>query len=233
MQLIADKGRDCHGVISKRSQCRQCNSLAMLTPNMCFDLSVHTTPFLAGNRITRADTLALRPRPASETGVQMDCGADCVPFEAHWLATTSVQPGHDTCGGGGMPSAATSSRGHASAPHKEAPSLLELPLLLSDSCCSSLLFPLPTTPPSVPDYCTRVCCLRTTRATTAQPIPSFYNPAIMSAEVQEPLTKVDSAVDETAPASPGESKVKHRRTSSTVSGVFNINDLGELSCPSA
>ncbi|KAF2172863.1 hypothetical protein M409DRAFT_16817 [Zasmidium cellare ATCC 36951] len=49
----------------------------------------------------------------------------------------------------------------------------------------------------------------------------------MSAEVQEQpsLTKVDSAVDDTVPASPTESKVKHRRTSSTVSGVFNINDL--------
>ncbi|KAF2212172.1 hypothetical protein CERZMDRAFT_41457 [Cercospora zeae-maydis SCOH1-5] len=46
----------------------------------------------------------------------------------------------------------------------------------------------------------------------------------MAAEVQEPLSKIDSAVDD-APASPGESKVKHRRTSSTVSGVFNINDL--------
>ncbi|KAK4507066.1 hypothetical protein PRZ48_000800 [Zasmidium cellare] len=50
----------------------------------------------------------------------------------------------------------------------------------------------------------------------------------MSAEVQEQpsLTKVDSAVDDTVPASPTESKPKHRRTSSTVSGVFNINDLG-------
>lgn len=47
----------------------------------------------------------------------------------------------------------------------------------------------------------------------------------MSAEVQEPLSKVDSAIDD-APASPGESKPRHRRTSSTVSGVFNINDLG-------
>jgi len=51
----------------------------------------------------------------------------------------------------------------------------------------------------------------------------------MAAEVQEqsaPLSKVDSAIDD-APASPGESKPRHRRTSSTVSGVFNINDLGE------
>ncbi|KAK0257932.1 hypothetical protein LTR91_007667 [Friedmanniomyces endolithicus] len=49
----------------------------------------------------------------------------------------------------------------------------------------------------------------------------------MAAEVQEPsapLSKVDSAIDD-APASPGESKPRHRRTSSTVSGVFNINDL--------
>lgn len=50
----------------------------------------------------------------------------------------------------------------------------------------------------------------------------------MAAEVQEPhhLSKVDSAIDD-APASPSESKPKHRRTSSTVSGVFNINDLGK------
>ncbi|TKA74706.1 hypothetical protein B0A55_05099 [Friedmanniomyces simplex] len=49
----------------------------------------------------------------------------------------------------------------------------------------------------------------------------------MAAEVQEPsapLSKVDSAIDD-APASPSESKPRHRRTSSTVSGVFNINDL--------
>lgn len=47
----------------------------------------------------------------------------------------------------------------------------------------------------------------------------------MSADVvTQPLSKVDSAVDDT-PASPTESKIKHRRTSSTVSGVFNINDL--------
>lgn len=51
----------------------------------------------------------------------------------------------------------------------------------------------------------------------------------MAAEVQdhsESLSKVDSAIDD-APASPSESKIKHRRTSSTVSGVFNINDLGK------
>jgi len=47
----------------------------------------------------------------------------------------------------------------------------------------------------------------------------------MSAEVQVPLTKVDSAVDDTTPASPSDIKPKHRRTSSTVSGVFNINEL--------
>ncbi|OQO05103.1 hypothetical protein B0A48_08123 [Cryoendolithus antarcticus] len=50
----------------------------------------------------------------------------------------------------------------------------------------------------------------------------------MSADVQsntEALSKVDSAIDDGAPASPSESKIKHRRTSSTVSGVFNINDL--------
>ena len=53
----------------------------------------------------------------------------------------------------------------------------------------------------------------------------------MSAAIEiatQPLSKVDSAVDDT-PASPSESKIRHRRTSSTVSGVFNINDLGELS----
>jgi hypothetical protein len=45
-------------------------------------------------------------------------------------------------------------------------------------------------------------------------------------EITQPLSKVDShsAVDDT-PASPSESKIRHRRTSSTVSGVFNINDL--------
>lgn len=51
----------------------------------------------------------------------------------------------------------------------------------------------------------------------------------MSAEVQDApitLTKVDSAVSE-GNASPNESKIKHRRTSSTVSGVFRIEDLGQ------
>lgn len=52
----------------------------------------------------------------------------------------------------------------------------------------------------------------------------------MSAEVQDttvPLSKVDSAIDESEHASPGDIKPKHRRTSSVVSGVFNILDLGE------
>jgi hypothetical protein len=51
----------------------------------------------------------------------------------------------------------------------------------------------------------------------------------MSAAIEiatQPLSKVDSAIDDT-PASPSESKIRHRRTSSTVSGVFNINELGE------
>jgi len=50
----------------------------------------------------------------------------------------------------------------------------------------------------------------------------------MSAEVQDatvPLSKVDSAIDESEHASPGDIKPKHRRTSSVVSGVFNILDL--------
>ncbi|KAK5132918.1 hypothetical protein LTR08_008364 [Meristemomyces frigidus] len=49
----------------------------------------------------------------------------------------------------------------------------------------------------------------------------------MAAEVQKQpatLSKVDSAIDD-APASPSESKPRHRRTSSTVSGVFRIEDL--------
>ncbi|KAL9078191.1 MAG: hypothetical protein Q9157_002879 [Trypethelium eluteriae] len=49
----------------------------------------------------------------------------------------------------------------------------------------------------------------------------------MSADTVEPLSKVDSAVDSTEPASPSDAKARHRRTSSTVSGVYNINDLGE------
>lgn len=53
----------------------------------------------------------------------------------------------------------------------------------------------------------------------------------MAAEVQDGnLQKVDSAIAD-EPASPSEIKAKagHRRTSSTVSGVFNIADLGEKS----
>lgn len=49
----------------------------------------------------------------------------------------------------------------------------------------------------------------------------------------EPLSKVDSAsAIEPGNASPKQSKISHRRTSSTVSGVFNINDLGKLCCSS-
>merc|ERR1712023_437824 len=62
--------------------------------------------------------------------------------------------------------------------------------------------------------------------------PTKLTTSTMSADtVTHPLTKIDSAtatkdsaIDD-APASPTESKIKHRRTSSTVSGVFNINDL--------
>ena len=67
-------------------------------------------------------------------------------------------------------------------------------------------------------------------------LPTFHTsrseetPITMSADVanstSEDLSKVDSAVSD-VPASPSESKIKHRRTSSTVSGVFNINDLGK------
>ena len=57
--------------------------------------------------------------------------------------------------------------------------------------------------------------------------PLHLTPTMSAAiEITQPLSKVDSAVDDT-PASPSESKIRHRRTSSTVSGVFNINDLGE------
>ena len=51
----------------------------------------------------------------------------------------------------------------------------------------------------------------------------------MAAETSE-LTKVDSAVSGIS-SSPTEKKHPvggHRRTSSSVTGVFNINDLGEL-----
>lgn len=40
------------------------------------------------------------------------------------------------------------------------------------------------------------------------------------------LEQVDSATSEGLSSSPIENKIKHRRTSSTVSGVFNINELG-------
>jgi hypothetical protein len=42
------------------------------------------------------------------------------------------------------------------------------------------------------------------------------------------LKKSDSAMSEGLSSSPIEAKIRHRRTSSTVSGVFNINDLGEF-----
>lgn len=57
------------------------------------------------------------------------------------------------------------------------------------------------------------------------------NSTTMSAPVDiatEPLSKVDSAsAIEVGDASPKQSKISHRRTSSAVSGVFNINDLGK------
>jgi len=39
------------------------------------------------------------------------------------------------------------------------------------------------------------------------------------------LEQVDSATSEGLSSSPIENKIRHRRTSSTVSGVFDINDL--------
>lgn len=39
------------------------------------------------------------------------------------------------------------------------------------------------------------------------------------------LKKSDSAISEGLSSSPTETKIRHRRTSSSVSGVFNINDL--------
>lgn len=48
--------------------------------------------------------------------------------------------------------------------------------------------------------------------------------ADMAADTAD-LTKVDSAVGGLS-SSPTEKKMGHRRTSSSVSGVFNINDLG-------
>lgn len=50
----------------------------------------------------------------------------------------------------------------------------------------------------------------------------------MSADVPTPLTKVDSAVQGLSSSPPKEK----RRASSSVPGVFNINDLGE-SIPSS
>lgn len=45
------------------------------------------------------------------------------------------------------------------------------------------------------------------------------------AATAQPITKVDSAVSDVA-GSPTEDKIGHRRKSSSVTGVFNINDLG-------
>jgi len=45
----------------------------------------------------------------------------------------------------------------------------------------------------------------------------------MSADTTSPLTKVDSAIDGLSSSPPKE--IKHRRTSSSATGVFNINDL--------
>jgi len=56
-------------------------------------------------------------------------------------------------------------------------------------------------------------------ATTSQPI------SISTHSDGLDLKKSDSAVSEGLSSSPLESKIRHRRTSSTVSGVFNINDL--------
>ena len=52
------------------------------------------------------------------------------------------------------------------------------------------------------------------------------SPSIMSAETSE-LTKVDSAVSGLSSSPPADKK--HRRASSSATGVYNINDLGELS----
>lgn len=49
----------------------------------------------------------------------------------------------------------------------------------------------------------------------------------MSAEIEHPLTRLDSAVSDTAYEPGHEKQIKHRRTSSTVSGVFRIEDLGK------
>lgn len=50
----------------------------------------------------------------------------------------------------------------------------------------------------------------------------------MSAEIEHPLTRLDSAVSDTTYELGHEKKISHRRTSSTVSGVFRIEDLGKL-----
>jgi hypothetical protein len=48
------------------------------------------------------------------------------------------------------------------------------------------------------------------------------------AETIEPLTKVDSAISGLSSSPPDTKKgFGHRRTSSSVPGVFNINDLGK------
>ena len=49
----------------------------------------------------------------------------------------------------------------------------------------------------------------------------------MSAEIEHPLTRLDSAVSDTTYEPGHEKQIKHRRTSSTVSGVFRIEDLGK------
>jgi hypothetical protein len=49
----------------------------------------------------------------------------------------------------------------------------------------------------------------------------------MSAEIEHPLTRLDSAVSDTTYEPGQEKQIKHRRTSSTVSGVFRIEDLGK------
>jgi len=50
----------------------------------------------------------------------------------------------------------------------------------------------------------------------------------MSAEIEHPLTRLDSAVSDTTYEPGHEKQIKHRRTSSTVSGVFRIEDLGKF-----
>jgi hypothetical protein len=48
----------------------------------------------------------------------------------------------------------------------------------------------------------------------------------------EPLTKVDSAVEGLSSSPPKKEEGGLRRKSSAVPGVYNINDLGELSTSS-